>query len=179
MLTHQPPKVIKYGPGEEIFTFVETEFNEHSPNKVREVLMIQNLPVWECYNIALEPRKDYANEKFLFHGTRDADPVQMYKGEEGFNINYSGAGMQGHGLYFAVKSSYSLAYAHPKQGAVKGMFLAKVITGKSEWQTQNKKDRKEAPDGFDSVSYETNGSTVFVVYANKRAYPQYYLTYDA
>jgi hypothetical protein len=30
---------------------------------------------------------------------------------------------------------------------------------------------------YDSVQGETNGSTVYMVYANKKAYPEYLITY--
>ena len=41
---------------DDIFKFVANKFNESSKNTVREVLQIQNLPVWRCYQIAVDQK---------------------------------------------------------------------------------------------------------------------------
>lgn len=35
------------------------------------------------------------------------------------------------------------------------------------------------PEGFDSVKGNTNGSDIYVIYANKKTYPEYLITYTA
>ena len=66
----------------------------------------------------------------LFHGTRNTPPEQIYTSEEGFDMRFSPGGMWGRANYFAFKSFYSNAYAHPLPNGYKQMFQAKVIIGK-------------------------------------------------
>jgi hypothetical protein len=118
----------------------------------------------------------------LWHGTRDTDPKIIYEGQEAFDAKYSREGMWGIGLYFAVNSSYSLNWSHKPSNGLKGMFLAEVNLGdvcdlsthKSEYQ------KLVVPkDGKDSVKGFTGGSEIYIVYANKKVYPKYYITYTA
>jgi hypothetical protein len=68
----------------------------------------------------------------LFHGTSKTDPKSIYESEEGFNINYSNAGLWGKANYFAFKSSYSNAnYAYITENGHKQMFMALVNVGKA------------------------------------------------
>jgi hypothetical protein len=97
------------------------------------------------------------NMKYLWHGTRVSDPKLFYEGEEGFDIKYSNDGMWGRGLYFAENASYSLGYSHNHKNGVKGMFFAHVNLGNCK-DLPPKKDIKEPPQGFDSVTGITGGS---------------------
>jgi hypothetical protein len=42
----------------------------------------------------------------LWHGTGDANPEMIYKGD-GLNINYANGGYWGRAIYFAVNAIYS------------------------------------------------------------------------
>ena len=116
----------------------------------------------------------------LWHGTSGTDPMVIINGEEGFDIKYSQAGKWGKGLYFAKMASYSNKFFCSKhEDAVKGMFLAKVLTGKVENLPSDKKLKGPSAD-FDSVQGFTgpkSSAEVFIVYANKKAYPQYFIKY--
>jgi len=89
--------------------------------------------------------------------------------------------MWGKGLYFAVKAGYSNDYKFKNSdGKTFSFFYAKVALGKSTPSIISDKSLKHPPfkDGnktekYDSVKGETNGSDIFVIYENSRAYPQY------
>ena len=85
--------------------------------------------------------------------------------------------MWGKGIYFAENARYSdEGYFHEHGNKVKGMFFALVNLGRVA-DLPNDQNIKEPPKGYDSISGFTNGSKVFIVYANKKAYPQYYVKY--
>lgn len=50
--------------------------------------------------------------KYLYHGTREALPNNVYTSEEGFDMRFSQAGMWGRAVYFAANSIYSHSYRH-------------------------------------------------------------------
>ena len=63
------------------------------------------------------------------------------------------------------------------------MIMAKVILGK-EFNSPVDKSLKEPPEiekgkniRYDSVKGYTNGSDVFMIYSNNKAYPMYLITY--
>ena len=113
------------------------------------------------------------NLKYLWHGTSQSDPKMFYNGEEGFDIKYSNNGFWGRGLYFAEDASYSYSYSHAHKDNVKGMFLAYVNLGNCK-EMESDKSIIEPPKGYDSVTGKTgenNMQQVYIVYANKKAYP--------
>jgi hypothetical protein len=78
--------------------------------------------------------------------------------------------MWGKGIYFAENAKYSDDYTYKHRNNVKGMFFAMVNLGRVADLPSDKKI-VEPPQGHDSISGFTNGSKVFIVYANKKAYP--------
>ena len=125
---------------------------------------------------------------YLWHGTRTTEPSKIYRGEEGFDVIFSSEGMWGQGLYFAKNASYSHLYAHKHANGDRGMFLALVNIGSIadvEYDEKITRSFRSPPDGKDSVrgkaeyraNKEMTSSEIFVVYANKKAYPMYYVTY--
>lgn len=120
--------------------------------------------------------------KKLYHGTRKNDPKNIYAGGEGFDILYSTGGSWGRALYFAAKSSYSNDFAYLTDQNERQMFEAQVNIGDTTILQRDKtiKMPPMKPDGFaryDSVQGFTGGSDVYMVYANKKAYPGYLITY--
>jgi poly [ADP-ribose] polymerase 10/14/15 len=125
-----------------------------------------------------------SNTKLAWHGTRATAPATLYHGEHGFNINYSGNGMWGPAIYFAVNASYSCpGYSHPiaEQPGTYQVFLAEVALGDSvELAPTNTLKEPPMKDGckrYDSVTGYTSGSNVHMIYANIQAYPNYLVTY--
>ena len=123
----------------------------------------------------------------LFHGTRTTDPKVIWGDkEESFNINYtSDTNLLGRGIYFAQSPEYSVNYSSPCPEG-KQMFCCLVLVGDSETfnHQQLSKTIKDTniKDTVKKIKYESNtaflqGSNVYVVYKNRRAYPLYLITY--
>ena len=142
-------------------------------------------------NTAQQIRDEPQNcrEKLLFHGTRDTDPKEIYKGDSSFDMRFSRQGPWGKGNYFAVNTSYSDAYTHSVHGTdMKKLLVAFVLTGLSYYSEQDKSLTKppycsEQDDSsgiqcrYHSVNGVTGGNTFYITYDNNLAYPAYVITY--
>ena len=93
----------------------------------------------------------------------------------------------GDGVYFAVDAAYSTdpMYSIPnKDTGVQQMYLCKVLTAR---YTQGTKGLKEAPPidtlrpeiKFNSVVDNKNNPTIFVIFHDMQAYPDYLITFMA
>jgi len=108
----------------------------------------------------------------------------IYESEEGFNMNYSPGGMYGRANYFAVNSSYSNGYRSKLPNGTFQMFYAQVIIGNTAVQQPDNKIivppflPGSTTDRYDSIQGHTGGSDIFMVYANKKAYPEYLITFS-
>jgi hypothetical protein len=127
----------------------------------------------------------FSNTQLIWHGTKGTPPVSIFQGDQGFNIVYSSDNnMWGRALYFAVNASYSCqnySYKMPGNDTYQ-VFLAEVVLGNSVElpPTGNLYEPPKTSDGsrnYDSVTGHTNGSKVYMVYANIKAYPRYLITY--
>ena len=159
---------------------------------IMTIEQIQNRELWMKYsNTAQQIRDEPQNcrEKLLFHGTRDTDPKEIYKGDSSFDMRFSRQGLWGRGNYFAVNASYSDAYAHSVNGTdMKKLLVAFVLTGVSYYSEQDGSltkppyhSEQDDPSGirrrYHSVNGVTGGSTVYITYDNNLAYPAYVITY--
>jgi len=163
--------------------------------QVAQVERIQNLWLWEKYCFSKqrmsEKYRGITNEKELFHGTSSTPPEKIFRSEQGFDFRFCSRGMWGTGAYFAVNASYSNNYAYTI-AARKQIILAKVLTGEtircnpdSSLKKPPVKSRSRSGSGrstfedelYDSVSGNTNGSDIFVIYDHEKAYPAYLITY--
>ena len=158
--------------------------------KIIKIERVQKKWLWEKYFRHSERMKTtnggIINEKLLFHGTRTTPPSSIYRGEEGFDMRFSKAGMWGTGNYFAADASYSDGYAHHLPNTrIKQMFLAKVLTGNSIQLHSNhtlrlppvKEKLRTGDIRYDTVRGNTGGSDVYIAYSNEKAYPFYLISY--
>ncbi|CAF1570195.1 unnamed protein product, partial [Adineta steineri] len=91
----------------------------------------------------------------------------------------------GIGIYFAKNASYSCgSYAYTLPNGKKQVFLAQVLTGdvhdcKSDTSLRRppKKNEKVSNLRYNSVSGDTGGSKVYIVYENRVIYPTYLITF--
>ena len=170
--------------------------------KILKLERIQNQWLWEKHTFSKQrmtvKNQGDVNEKELFHGTKSTPPEKIFKSEHGFDFRFASTGMWGEGTYFAVNAQYSNNYAH-SVGDSKQMILAKVLTGETcrcqPHGSLKKPPVKSQPRGrhssssgdssgevfederYDSVSGNTNGSDIFVIYDHDKAYPAYLITY--
>ena len=130
-------------------------------------------------------------EKLLFHGTRDTDPKEIYKGDSSFDIKFSKQGLWGRGNYFAINASFSdSSYAHSVSGTnMRKLLVVYELTGLSYYSNPGKNlamppNRSEQDNlrsikrRYRSVNGVTKGgTTVYITYDNNLAYPAYVITY--
>ena len=90
--------------------------------------------------------------------------------------------MYGAGSYFATKSSYSSRYAPANNQGWRYMIQTRVITG--EW-CQGTQQLHAAPyktaaqtEQYDSVVDDVNNPTIYVVFNDASAYPEYIIKFQ-
>jgi len=177
----------------EEFWRVASLFFQTLPNaEIRTIKRIQNRALWKKYSIRAKSMQEEnvpCREKALFHGTCSTDPKEIYEGNDSFDMRLSRDGMWGRGNYFAVNALYSDGYAHhQRQGNLKKLLLAQVLTGISYFSPPIRFTRPplcNATTGqvgtvqrrYDSVCGQTGGSMVYITYENNLAYPAYIIAY--
>ncbi|XP_023192513.1 poly [ADP-ribose] polymerase 14-like [Xiphophorus maculatus] len=152
---------------------------------VIKIERIQNPTLWKSLQIKkheMEVRNNHQNnEKRLFHGTSE-NTVPIIN-ERGFNRSYAGknAACYGNGSYFAVNSNYSAqdTYSRPNAKGEKFMYLCKVLTGDYTLgqQTMIAPPTKGTLGIYDSVVDNTTTPSMFVVFHDTQAYPEYLITF--
>ena len=88
----------------------------------------------------------------------------------------------GQGCYFARDASYSNGYAAKDQQGMKRMYLVRVLTGEytqgsSSMIVAPPKDPNDSTVLYESVVNTTSNPTIFVVFYDADAYPEYLITY--
>uniref|UniRef100_A0A672LVK0 Poly [ADP-ribose] polymerase n=2 Tax=Sinocyclocheilus grahami TaxID=75366 RepID=A0A672LVK0_SINGR len=180
-------KVIVLDPSSTEYKTVKMGFKRTVRKTVLKIERIQNMNLRRLYEARkkeLENRNGLivgAGEKILYHGTSEASCSSIMKSN--FNRNFAGqnATVYGHGTYFAVNASYSAhpTYAIPAADETQLMFVARVLTGyyaKGQGDMRTPPERV-APDLYDSVVDDTQNPSMFVVFHDCQAYPDYLITF--
>lgn len=124
------------------------------------------------------------NEQQLFHGT-DAGSVP-HVNQNGFNRSYAGknATAYGKGTYFAVNANYSAhnTYSRPDSNGKKHMYYVRVLTGVYTCGYQGlivppPKNAQNPTDLYDTVTDNMQNPSLFVVFYDYQAYPEYLITF--
>ncbi|XP_076587780.1 protein mono-ADP-ribosyltransferase PARP14-like [Chaetodon auriga] len=148
---------------------------------------VQNATLWQNYQLMkkeLEMKNKHTNnERVLFHGT-EAKSIDLIN-KQGFNRSYAGAhaAMYGNGSYFAVDPIYSAqGYATPDARGHKRMYLARVLVGdftqgRAGMITPPSRSSQSAADLYDSVVDKAANPTMFIVFKDIQAYPEYLITF--
>jgi ABC-type branched-subunit amino acid transport system substrate-binding protein len=189
--------LVEVTPQDEQYWFVQNKLHESMHDGwISKVWRVQNKPLWTYYSfhknrLAMINVDD--NERSVWHGTSSLDPSIIYNDrQDGFMMQFSLQGLWVRGIYFAHKSAYSYNYSFmPGQNRTerpsivdgeREMFLAKLLIGN---EVKLPQDRSLAVPPINSknglkyntVSGETAGSQVWIVYENGRAYPDYLVRY--
>ncbi|XP_043099357.1 protein mono-ADP-ribosyltransferase PARP14-like isoform X2 [Puntigrus tetrazona] len=165
---------------------VSKDFNKTVTKTVLKVQRIQNINLRRLYKgrkKELENRNGPvgAAERILYHGTSEESCSSIM--QSNFNRNFAGqnATLYGHGTYFAVNASYSArtTYAVPAADGTQLMFVARVLTGHYALGQGDMKTPpvRVAPDLYDSVVDNMQNPTMFVVFHDCQAYPDYLITF--
>lgn len=124
-------------------------------------------------------------ERYLLHGTRDADPYQVACSEVGIDFRHavSKSLYWGRGSYFTDDLSYAMQYGHVPHGlGIKFLLLCKVMLGKMVDCVNTNFDLIKPPisgDGEDNDSVRgrlPSGRYAHVVYDLHRVKVEYILT---
>lgn len=90
----------------------------------------------------------------------------------------------GKGTYFAVDASFSAndIYSRPDSNGRKHVYVARVLTGvytlgRRGLITPPAKNPFNSTDLFDSVADNIQHPTLFVVFSDNQAYPEYLITF--
>ncbi|KAM7321969.1 hypothetical protein ACRRTK_018810 [Alexandromys fortis] len=168
---------------------VANQFHQTCQNFVIEkIARIQNPALWRKYQankkIMDEKNGHERNEKQLFHGTEDSSIPQL--NSHGFNRSYAGknATRYGKGTYFAVHASYSAhdTYSRPDANGKKHMYYVRVLTGNYTTGNQSlivppPRDPQNPTDLYDTVTDDDKNPSLFVVFYDNQAYPEYLITF--
>jgi len=191
--------LVPISPEDEEYWSVFTKMRETLPNvHISSLWRVQNSSLWSYYSFhkdRLEMNNIPSNERRVWHGTSSLDPSVVYNDQmDGFMMQFAAEGLWGRGIYFADKAAYSKNYSHtpakksqtnarqnPKKGESE-MFLARLLVGKETKLAQNRSLTVPPTDSssglkYNSVTGHTNGSQVWIVYENGRAYPEYLVRY--
>ncbi|XP_016089355.1 poly [ADP-ribose] polymerase 14-like isoform X2 [Sinocyclocheilus grahami] len=181
--------LVKLTAGSKEYAEVEKEFTSTglSSNSIITIERVQNSALWRNYMIKKEELEDKnkhtKNEKRLFHGTGPDKTDQI--NNHGFNRSFAGmhGAMYGNGSYFAVDPNYSAqGYSKPDVNGRKRMYLARVLVGdftkgKGGLPVPPAKSSNSA-DLYNSVTDNMNKPTMFVIFNDVQAYPEYLITFQ-
>ncbi|CAI5669249.1 unnamed protein product [Oreochromis niloticus] len=190
MAASESMKVIPLEPSSAEYQTVKEAFKRTATKTVMKIERLQNVHLRRVYEAQKKNISDKnaqeggAGEKLLYHGTTQENCNSIMK--TGFNRRFAGqnATSYGRGTYFAVKASYSAkpTYSKPAADGSQLMFVARVLTGV---YTQGQSDMKVPPprnpqqphDRYDSVVNRMYNPSMYVVFHDNQAYPDYLITF--
>ncbi|NXY17710.1 PAR14 polymerase, partial [Atrichornis clamosus] len=157
-------------------------------SKIEKIERVQNPFLWKTYQIKKcemdNKNGNRNNERLLFHGTSKESLTLI--NNRGFNRSYAGihAANFGNGTYFAVNASYSAhdTYSKPDVNGKKYMYLARVLVGeysqgKKGSITPAPKNASNSIDLFDSSTDNVSQPSMFIIFNDIQAYPEYLITF--
>ncbi|XP_066571950.1 protein mono-ADP-ribosyltransferase PARP10 [Amia ocellicauda] len=167
--------------------FYDTIREYHSKIKIVKVEKLVNALLYNQYKLKkasmLQSATDPEVERTLYHGTSGHSVKEICI--HGFNRSFCGknATVYGQGVYFAVNSALSVQdqYSPPDAEGHKYVFVAKVLTGdytkgRHEMKTAPLKEGTDIPLRYHSVVDVTDSPSLFVIFNDTQAYPEYLIT---
>ncbi|XP_060795064.1 protein mono-ADP-ribosyltransferase PARP14-like [Neoarius graeffei] len=189
MTTVEVLKVVPLQSSSAEYKKVKSDFKRTVAKAVIKIERIQNVNLRRAYEVRKRELQEKngtvgAGERFLYHGTT-ADACTSIQ-RSNFNRRFAGQNgtMYGLGTYFAVDANYSAnpRYSVPSADGTQLMFVTLVLTG---YYTQGQSDMNVPPprspqdpnDRFDSVVDNLQKPSMFVVFHDCQAYPDYLITF--
>ncbi|XP_017572428.1 protein mono-ADP-ribosyltransferase PARP10 [Pygocentrus nattereri] len=167
--------------------FYDSIHEYHNKIKIIKVEKMMNSLLYNQYRLKKASMEQSATnpqvERTLFHGTSEISVKEICV--HGFNRSFCGknATVYGQGVYFAVESALSVSdtYSPPNADGHKFIFMARVLTGdftvgKHEMKAAPLKDTSGIPVRYHSVVDKLDSPTLFVIFNDTQAYPQYLIT---
>uniref|UniRef100_K7F6P0 Poly [ADP-ribose] polymerase n=1 Tax=Pelodiscus sinensis TaxID=13735 RepID=K7F6P0_PELSI len=182
-------KMVTLNAAQQEYQDVQTKFLKScSMFKIEKIERVQNPYLWQTYQIkkqSLDKKNGNTNnEMLLFHGTISSSLSTI--NYNGFNRGFAGknAAAIGNGTYFAVDASYSAqdTYSRPDGNGRKYVYLARVLTGmycqgRGGLITPPPKNIADPTDLYDSVTDNMVCPSMFVIFNDIQAYPEYLITF--
>ncbi|NXA82133.1 PAR14 polymerase, partial [Thryothorus ludovicianus] len=182
-------KIVELKPDSREYKEVEEKFLQTCQSfKIEKIERVQNLYFWKNYQIKKcemdQKNGNTNNERLLFHGT--SQESLTFINNHGFNRSYAGthAANFGNGTYFAVNARYSASdtYSKPDENGKKYMYLARVLVGeyslgKKGSITPAQKNASNPVDQFDSSTDNMSHPSMFIIFNDIQAYPEYLITF--
>uniref|UniRef100_A0A8B9RIX1 Poly [ADP-ribose] polymerase n=1 Tax=Astyanax mexicanus TaxID=7994 RepID=A0A8B9RIX1_ASTMX len=188
-----PPEAIVFiENGSEEFQDVISQFYDsiheyHNRIKIIKVEKLMNKLLYNQYRLKKASVEQSSTqpqvERTLFHGTSETSVKEICV--HGFNRSFCGknATVYGQGVYFAVESALSVSDTYSPQNADghKFIFVAKVLTGdytvgRHEMKAAPPKEGSEIAARYHSVTDKIDSPTLFVIFNDTQAFPQYLIT---
>ncbi|NXR48585.1 PAR14 polymerase, partial [Hippolais icterina] len=182
-------KIVELKPDSKEYKDVQERFLQTCQSfRIEKIERVQNLYLWKTYQIKkceMDKKNGHRNnERLLFHGTNQ-DSITLIN-KKGFNRSFAGthAAHFGNGTYFAVNANYSAnnLYSEPDANGMKYMYLARVLVGeyslgKKGSITPARKNLSNSVDLFDSSTDNMNQPSMFIIFNDIQAYPEYLITF--
>ncbi|XP_026018064.1 poly [ADP-ribose] polymerase 14-like isoform X3 [Astatotilapia calliptera] len=169
---------------------VKEAFKRTVAKTVMKIDRLQNVHLRRAYEAQKKHISDKnaqeggAGEKLLYHGTTQENCNSIMK--TGFNRRFAGqnATSYGRGTYFAVNANYSAhpTYSKPAADGSQLMFVARVLTGvcthgRHDMKVPPPRNHQQPHDRYDSVVDRIDNPSMYVVFHDNQAYPDYLITF--
>eukprot|EP00063_Salmo_salar_P058390 XP_014033225.1 PREDICTED: poly [ADP-ribose] polymerase 10-like [Salmo salar] len=159
----------------------------HNEIRIIKVEKLMNRLLYNQYRLKKasinQSTTDPEVERTLYHGTSETSVKEICI--HGFNRSFCGknATVYGQGVYFAVNSALSIQdqYSPPNADGHKFVFVTKVLTGdftqgSHSMKAAPLKESSDIPLRYDSVADKTDNPSLFVIFNDTQAYPEYLIT---
>ncbi|KAK2887250.1 hypothetical protein Q8A67_015478 [Cirrhinus molitorella] len=167
--------------------FYDTLQDNHNKIKIIKVDKLMNKLLHDQYRLKKvsigQCSSESQVERTLYHGTSETSVKEICI--HGFNRSFCGknATVYGQGVYFAVNAALSVSdtYSPPNADGHKFIFVARVLTGdftvgKYDYKTAPLKESSDIPVRYHSVADQIGSPTLFVIFNDTQAYPEYLIT---
>ncbi|NXS31108.1 PAR14 polymerase, partial [Pomatostomus ruficeps] len=182
-------KIVELKPDSEEYKDVQEKFLRTCQSfKIEKIERVQNSYLWKAYQIKKcemdKKNGNRNNERLLFHGTSKESLTLI--NNRGFNRSYAGmhAANYGNGTYFAVNANYSAndIYSKPDVDGKKYVYLARVLVGEYSLGIKGSitpalKNANNSVDLFDSSTDNVSQPSMFIIFNDIQAYPEYLITF--
>uniref|UniRef100_A0A3P8PQE7 Poly [ADP-ribose] polymerase n=1 Tax=Astatotilapia calliptera TaxID=8154 RepID=A0A3P8PQE7_ASTCA len=190
MAASESMKVIPLESSSPEYQTVKEAFKRTVTKTVMKIERLQNVHLRRAYEAQKKLISDKnaqeggAGEKLLYHGTTQDNCDSIMK--TGFNRRFAGqnATSYGRGTYFAVNANYSAhpTYSKPAADGSQLMFVARVLTGvcthgRHDMKVPPPRNHQQPHDRYDSVVDRIDNPSMYVVFHDNQAYPDYLITF--
>ncbi|XP_068444612.1 protein mono-ADP-ribosyltransferase PARP14-like [Clinocottus analis] len=172
------------------YKLLEKAFKETAQQTVMKIERVQNVHLRRAYQAQRNQISDKNRqpdgecERSLWHGTTQDSCDSIMK--NGFDRRFSGQNGTrfGEGTYFARDAQYSAqpTYSKPAADGSQLMFVALVLIGvyaqgQANMRVPPTRSYQQSHDRYDSVVDNISDPTMFVVFHDNQAYPDYLITF--